>query len=872
MRLERDGRLEAPQSRTGRPTAIPLCVLQLRGPGHAARMPRGTAYLTTGTTFCSVIQYTESGEAVWHVVRSGRVDRQVPKGDAADAVQHRHCSSMERPSPNRDGVTDGAPSMLQPHAGAERSTRAASLVAEAERDIEAEQERFLNSIIRDLPLLKVLPPQSLVEQRYIADTGSALTPSMSGRAEWHRVASGAQPRGQDLLDNSLSWIAPHGAEAEGAPPTASSPHSNRYETSIESGVGVCIRVGDSCHAAHTLRSLTWGGCRPPVLRGLVWRLLSDYAPPQIARQRAELFRKRQQYEAYTRQYCSPLLAVTSAVSGAPAAHAIMGSFRGFNGQGPRRMSSLSRLPANPPAGPAPLSSSLSSLPIVGAAPDLTPSPSAQSPERSPAFAENERQILHQILLDLPRHRCCIYHSSRTVAAMSRVLFLWARRHPAVGYVQGMDDVVGVFYQVFLLDALHQHAREEMQRRTRQLPKKSEANVSPHPNDGGAHLGRLSASYYPRSQHRDTTASLLASSAPHTGAAELHHDAEEHRALLSYLLKSQSADEQESTAFRHLYTSEADLQRMATPALDSALDELPEAYLPQVEADTYWCAGRMLSFLQDNFVAGQPGILRSIRRLEALVAKVDPYLIEFLDHYGLTVRDACFQWLHCLLARELPIQLLTRLWDTYLVIGVGGDGVDTGGTAATAVALGGPKRANATSDEAMMVFHVCICCVLLGHLRNHVVFQASRSHADAAPPTPAAAAAAAMGGAEPGMPTSFYPTVAPLQRSGFWSGKALDLASNMSTWMGPLRDRLRSGGGDPPADRWSGLPAVDVVMQLFKHPFAALFPTYHSVHVGGSPSAAGATEENGNMEATVSEWMDVLIAEAYCIWCQHGTIE
>lgn len=43
---------------------------------------------------------------------------------------------------------------------------------------------------------------------------------------------------------------------------------------------------------------------------------------------------------------------------------------------------------------------------------------------------------------------------KTVQEMfERILFIWAIRHPASGYVQGMNDLVTPFYVVFLHEYL-----------------------------------------------------------------------------------------------------------------------------------------------------------------------------------------------------------------------------------------------------------------------------------------------------------------------------------------------------------------------------------------------------------------------------------
>eukprot|EP00171_Calliarthron_tuberculosum_P010323 IDg10323t1 len=59
--------------------------------------------------------------------------------------------------------------------------------------------------------------------------------------------------------------------------------------------------------------------------------------------------------------------------------------------------------------------------------------------------------MRQIAVDIPRtcpeHR--LFHAPAIQEALTRVLYLWAVRHPASGYVQGMNDLVTPFFFVFL---------------------------------------------------------------------------------------------------------------------------------------------------------------------------------------------------------------------------------------------------------------------------------------------------------------------------------------------------------------------------------------------------------------------------------------
>ena len=50
--------------------------------------------------------------------------------------------------------------------------------------------------------------------------------------------------------------------------------------------------------------------------------------------------------------------------------------------------------------------------------------------------------------------------------------------------------------------------------------------------------------------------------------------------------------------------------------------LPDSVRIAVEADTFWCLSRLLDGIQDNYIAGQPGIHRSVKRMAELVARID----------------------------------------------------------------------------------------------------------------------------------------------------------------------------------------------------------------------------------------------------------
>lgn len=63
----------------------------------------------------------------------------------------------------------------------------------------------------------------------------------------------------------------------------------------------------------------------------------------------------------------------------------------------------------------------------------------------------DQTIWRQIVLDVPRTNPSIllYQNPLTQRMLERILYVWASRHPASGYVQGISDLVTPFIQVFL---------------------------------------------------------------------------------------------------------------------------------------------------------------------------------------------------------------------------------------------------------------------------------------------------------------------------------------------------------------------------------------------------------------------------------------
>ena len=146
-----------------------------------------------------------------------------------------------------------------------------------------------------------------------------------------------------------------------------------------------------------LRDSAWSGI-PPEVRAMTWQLMLGYLPPTSERRVATLERKRKDYLDGVKQAFE----------------------RGIAGSDNGVLIGLAGAAAQPLAG------------------------------RGHGRGLDEA-IWHQISIDVPRTNPHIplYGFEATQRSLERILYVWAIRHPASGYVQGINDLVTPFWQVFL---------------------------------------------------------------------------------------------------------------------------------------------------------------------------------------------------------------------------------------------------------------------------------------------------------------------------------------------------------------------------------------------------------------------------------------
>jgi len=138
-----------------------------------------------------------------------------------------------------------------------------------------------------------------------------------------------------------------------------------------------------------LRDSSWSGI-PSEVRAMAWQVLLGYLPTSSERRVATLERKRKEYLGGVRQ------AFERSSTGSAGASSFVSANRG-RGRG------------------------------------------------------LDEAIWHQISIDVPRTNphLELYSYEATQRSLERILYVWAIRHPASGYVQGINDLVTPFWQVFL---------------------------------------------------------------------------------------------------------------------------------------------------------------------------------------------------------------------------------------------------------------------------------------------------------------------------------------------------------------------------------------------------------------------------------------
>ncbi|TKC41714.1 hypothetical protein EI555_005015, partial [Monodon monoceros] len=265
--------------------------------------------------------------------------------------------------------------------------------------------------------------------------------------------------------------------------------------------------------------------------------------------------------------------------------------------------------------------------------------------------EHHQDTYRQIHIDIPRTNPLIplFQQPLVQEIFERILFIWAIRHPASGYVQGINDLVTPFFVVFLSEY---------------VGKRHEYQV-----EQAIALSYLWSVCF--SQECSQWA-RLAEKKMILGGFIVHLTPNSALPIL-FLPTWQDL----WTFFTSCFTEE-DVENFD-------VTNLSQDMLRSIEADSFWCMSKLLDGIQDNYTFAQPGIQKKVKALEELVSRIDATTLfnspcavggtGILPHpnrkvhnhfrrYEVEYLQFAFRWMNNLLMRELPLRCTIRLWDTY----------------------------------------------------------------------------------------------------------------------------------------------------------------------------------------------------------------
>ncbi|XP_032895653.1 TBC1 domain family member 22A isoform X6 [Amblyraja radiata] len=182
---------------------------------------------------------------------------------------------------------------------------------------------------------------------------------------------------------------------------------NSVENTVKSNSG-----SEFDTSTEELRKLSWSGI-PRQVRPITWKLLSGYLPANVERRESTLQRKRTEYFAFIEQY--------------------------YDSRNDEHHQDTYRQ-------------------IAIDIPRMTPESLILQPK------------VREIHIDIPRTNPLIplFQQASVQKIFERILFIWAIRHPASGYVQGINDLVTPFFVVFVFEYIaspeivfHEHPLVEL---------------------------------------------------------------------------------------------------------------------------------------------------------------------------------------------------------------------------------------------------------------------------------------------------------------------------------------------------------------------------------------------------------------------------
>lgn len=555
----------------------------------------------------------------------------------ADAHGASNSSSTDSNIRDRSASSAAAPSSSSYYNSTYYSTALSSLTAfQPSSSLDARRQSAVSSLSEDSERRPTPPPNTATPDT--PSRSQSRTPSITPRhASSSSIGAAPGPSPSPAIAAAAAAAVPAPAQSKSLQLKVANFRRMLLEDSLDMA---------------SLRRMAWQGM-PASVRSICWKILLGYLPHTLSRRAVTLKKRRQEYREYVEMYYES----QSATEADPDSASIQRDSFSSSGDGPL---------GSPPAG-SPLSGMRPSLGGAG------------------GRSESDNDILRQIKQDVPRTAPGIpfFKRARSQKSLERMLYIFAVRHPASGYVQGMNDVCTPFYVVFLSEYLYPNAISSATSTCAaagssqppfpdaDAPSAPAAPPSPQQASGGEGLG------------------LLSDAAWNNGGG-------------------------------------ADLST--------------EDYL-DLESDVFWCLSKLLDRIQDCYTFAQPGIQRMVYKLRELISRIDSPLDAHLTAQHVQYIHFAFRWVNCLLMREMPMRCILRLWDTYLsednaaaatastltssggaavaaASGAGTAGTSVGASASTSDAAAVPSSSSSSSlvpqdhYTGFRSFHIYVCAAFL----------------------------------------------------------------------------------------------------------------------------------------------------------------
>jgi Rab-GTPase-TBC domain len=301
---------------------------------------------------------------------------------------------------------------------------------------------------------------------------------------------------------------------------------------------------------------------------------------------------------------------------------------------------------------------------------------------------SEQEVLRQVLVDVPRTQPSIplFRNDKIKRLLSRLLFIWAMRHPASSYVQGINDLTTPLIAVFLTDYFINNDNNADSNFDDKESSTTPTNVSA--NEAAINNDSIdSSSVQDNKQTRRTDGNNHGDEKRFVSLNGSNHGLGPRFPLNDVTMSPVQSTYDSSIGLKDIATQNSDsmhesfngnsidttiihnfdfLHGLPDIVLEGhVMNQFPDDKLDELEADVYWCLTNLLAGIQDHYTADQPGVQRMVGRLEELVTRIDSNLCTHLQETGIMFIQFSFKWMNCLLLREFTLKCVYRLWDTYL---------------------------------------------------------------------------------------------------------------------------------------------------------------------------------------------------------------